>query len=153
MICVYWFFYRNRYKPILGLHFGPLNLDIFSENCTLTPGKHPQPHTNKASTRALRLFQTDILSRSTPFTTFLINQTIWFTCLSMNTQSGVFFLWLFSPMASKRPTLNGGWDKSVRVWNSTTGAPIGLPLKAHSDWMRAVLWSPCGKWLASRGEC
>ena len=31
-----------------GLHFGgcPLNLDIFSENCALTPGKHPQPHTN-----------------------------------------------------------------------------------------------------------
>ena len=31
-----------------GLHFGgcPLNLDIFSENVALTPGKHPQPLTN-----------------------------------------------------------------------------------------------------------
>ena len=31
-----------------GLHFGgcPLNLYIFPENCALTPGKHPQPHTN-----------------------------------------------------------------------------------------------------------
>ena len=48
LICVYWFSYRIRYKPVLGLHFGgcPLNLDIFSENCALTPGKHPQPHTN-----------------------------------------------------------------------------------------------------------
>ena len=46
----------------------------------------------------------------------------------------------------------GGSEGSVFFMSAQTGEKILCPLNAHSDWVRAVSWSPCGKWLASGGD-
>jgi WD40 repeat protein len=47
---------------------------------------------------------------------------------------------------------SGSLDSTVRLWDASTGAPIGSPLRAHSDEANSVAWSPCGRWLASGGD-
>ena len=44
-----------------------------------------------------------------------------------------------------------GADDGIHFICAQTGEKILCPLKAHSDWVRAVAWSPCGQWLASGG--
>jgi WD40 repeat protein len=45
-----------------------------------------------------------------------------------------------------------GDDKTIRLWNVTTGEPIGQPLKGHTSIVRTVVFSPDGKILASCGD-
>ena len=42
-------------------------------------------------------------------------------------------------------------DKSIKLWNLDTGTELST-MNAHSDWVRAVSWSTCGKWLVSGGD-
>ena len=42
----------------------------------------------------------------------------------------------FDPSGKK--LVSGSSDKTVRVWDATTGEPIGSPLTGHTDWVRQV---------------
>ena len=45
--------------------------------------------------------------------------------------------------------MSGSDDKTVRIWNAATGAPVGSPLNGHDDYVRSVCFSPDGKHIAS----
>ena len=43
-----------------------------------------------------------------------------------------------------RTVLTGSWDKTARLWDAATGAPISEPL-THQDWVSSVTYSPDGR--------
>ena len=45
----------------------------------------------------------------------------------------------------------GSGDKSVRLWDAVTGAPIAL-LAGHSNWVRSVAFTPEGRFLVSGSD-
>ena len=47
--------------------------------------------------------------------------------------------------------VTGSWDKTVKLWDLSTSTCLST-MRAHSNWVRAVAWSPCGQWLASGGD-
>jgi WD40 repeat protein len=47
--------------------------------------------------------------------------------------------------------VSGSNDKTIIIWDITSGSCLST-LRAHSNWVRAVAWSPCGQWLASGGD-
>ena len=53
----------------------------------------------------------------------------------------------FDPSGKK--LVSGSSDKTVRVWDATTGEPIGSPLAGHSERVNCVVFSPNGKVIAS----
>ena len=46
---------------------------------------------------------------------------------------------------------SGSFDKTVRIWDAASGAPVGSPLSGHDDWVLSVCFSPDGKKIASSG--
>ena len=44
---------------------------------------------------------------------------------------------------------SGSADKTVRLWDTATGATHGEPLEGHSGWVRSIAFSPDGKLVAS----
>jgi WD40 repeat protein len=51
-----------------------------------------------------------------------------------------------------RRIVSGGVDKTVRLWDADTGAPIGPPLTGHKDGVLSVAFSPDGKRIVSGSE-
>jgi hypothetical protein len=45
--------------------------------------------------------------------------------------------------------VSGSWDKTVRLWDARTGAPIGQPLKGHEAVVTSVAFSPDGQRIVS----
>jgi WD40 repeat protein len=46
---------------------------------------------------------------------------------------------------------SGSFDKTVRLWDSVTGA-VHYTLEGHSSWVKAVAFSPDGKLVASGSD-
>ncbi|HEY9600008.1 MAG TPA: WD40 repeat domain-containing protein, partial [Allocoleopsis sp.] len=53
----------------------------------------------------------------------------------------------FSPDGKR--IVSGSGDKTVRLWDATTGKPIGQPLTGHKDFVYSVAFSPDGKRIVS----
>ena len=53
----------------------------------------------------------------------------------------------FSP--DGRRIVSGGVDGTVRVWDATTGEPIGAPLSGHATTVASVAFSPDGRHIVS----
>ncbi|MEG4207737.1 CHAT domain-containing protein [Microcoleus sp. Pol7_A1] len=45
--------------------------------------------------------------------------------------------------------VSGSWDKTIRLWDATTGQPLGRPLKGHEAGVTSVAISPNGKLIVS----
>ena len=58
------------------------------------------------------------------------------------THLNVVYAAAFSP--DGKTVLTGSYDKTARLWDSTTGQPLGLPM-THHDRVYAVAFSPDGK--------
>jgi WD40 repeat protein len=56
----------------------------------------------------------------------------------------------YSPDGSRVVTAQA--DGTVRVWESTTGKPVGSPIKGHTDAVSAVAFTPDGQRIASAGR-
>ena len=44
---------------------------------------------------------------------------------------------------------SGSDDRTVRIWDASTGLQVGEPLAGHTDWVTSVAFSPDGKRIAS----
>ncbi|MFF4505981.1 TIR domain-containing protein [Streptomyces sp. NPDC001401] len=44
-----------------------------------------------------------------------------------------------------------GWDRTVRLWNATTGKPVGAPMTGHQAAVMDVEFDPSGRLLATGG--
>ncbi|KIM31897.1 hypothetical protein M408DRAFT_327295 [Serendipita vermifera MAFF 305830] len=48
--------------------------------------------------------------------------------------------------------VSGSYDNTLRIWDVTTGSPVGEPLKGHTDYVTSVAYSPDGRNIIS-GSC
>ncbi|TFK61453.1 WD40 repeat-like protein [Pluteus cervinus] len=48
-----------------------------------------------------------------------------------------------------RYLVSGSYDKTVRIWNATTGQPLGKPFQGHNDSVQSVAYSPDGRHVIS----
>ncbi|KAE9388448.1 WD40 repeat-like protein [Gymnopus androsaceus JB14] len=48
--------------------------------------------------------------------------------------------------------VSGSGDKTVRIWDATTGAQMGDPLQGHDDWVSSVAFSHNGARIVSGSQ-
>jgi WD40 repeat protein len=53
----------------------------------------------------------------------------------------------FSPDGQR--LVSGSADNTLRLWDASSGKPIGDPLQGHTNWVRTVAFSPDGRRLVS----
>ena len=53
----------------------------------------------------------------------------------------------FSPDGKR--IVSGSSDETVRIWDASTGQPVGSPLEGRTDYVRSVAFSPDGKRIVS----
>ena len=53
----------------------------------------------------------------------------------------------FSPDGQR--IVSGSRDKTLRLWDATSGAPIGAPLRGHDERVSSVAFSPDGQRIVS----
>jgi WD40 repeat protein len=56
----------------------------------------------------------------------------------------------FSPDGSK--IISGSDDKTIRVWDASTGIEMLPPLRGHDDWINSVAFSPDGSKIISGSD-
>jgi transposase len=56
----------------------------------------------------------------------------------------------FSP--DGKQIVTASQDRTARIWNATTGLPIGGPLRGHEGWVRSAAFSPDGKRIVTASE-
>lgn len=100
---------------------------------THTPGKQATPHPTSAKT---------------PTTTSNIPLGATLTTYTGQTSEVTGVCW--SPIVSSRLVASCSEDKSVTIWNATTGAP--LRTFAQGAALSVVVWSPNGQYLAFAGD-
>ncbi len=71
------------------------------------------------------------------------------TCVSTLTASRGFNSVVFAPDGSK---IAAGIYQKIHVFDAQTPAKLGPPLSGHSDFVRAVTWSPDGTMFASGSD-
>ena len=45
--------------------------------------------------------------------------------------------------------VSGSWDHTVRLWDATTGQPVGQPITGHTSYVDSVAFSPDGTLVVS----
>ncbi|KDQ50997.1 hypothetical protein JAAARDRAFT_84093, partial [Jaapia argillacea MUCL 33604] len=45
--------------------------------------------------------------------------------------------------------VSGSYDKTIRIWDAVSGAPVLQPLEGHTDWVTSVAFSPDGQRIVS----
>ena len=48
--------------------------------------------------------------------------------------------------------ISGSWDKTIRVWDASTGIEMLPPLRDHGDWVTSIAFSPDGSKIISGSE-
>jgi hypothetical protein len=48
--------------------------------------------------------------------------------------------------------ISGSYDRTIRIWDAETGAPVGDPLEGHTDWVQSVASSPDGRHIISGSD-
>ena len=84
---------------------------------------------------------------------YAVTTSVWFnrperddSRLTLRGHRGVVLSIALSPDA--RHIVSGGWDETVRLWQTSTGRAVKV-LRGHTDRVMAVAFSPDGRWLVS----